>query len=779
MEVQLNTDSAIIGPLVVEPLKVCWDRRQAVFPWSFTPEESSGEIKLPFGFVRLSIEPENQHSWLRVRLLLHIEQAVRLHQLELRYRFTGGKPDWAWIPHLRPSADQVIADQVFRSPAIIVEKSGLAAALIPDLSSLPSEHCTYLDFVRSGPNGRPILSHGIGRSKPTGHIFFKKVRAKKPTPSGIRINLAHYLLSIPSTCGSGLEAASSFLWRQNAAGKKEYFPQVLDFTRYEKLVNDRIFAHDLYQRFEIDGRPVAGMITQTVTAKRKPQVMNARQTEAYLDRQNELIKALRFIQAKIFTHPLGNKALAAVLHSGRIKIAPMASFGVWFNQARTALGAALSARRIEDAGLEEKASLIIKLALAAPVEDGCFPSICFFPEGNVYWKRGTKAFEIVDQFHLPDAAVTGFHLLEWQRLIAEDDRIVELCRGLADFFINVQDSSGAIPAWVKPGPDGLKIDPELAQSASTAASAMLLASLNRFAPDPGYLQAAKAALRFVEREVLPECKWFDYELFFSCAGRPTGKDGPDPYTGVYPANTLGMYWTARAGLDIWLASGDQEFLDLGLMALANLSMQQQVFDNPRHSINTFGGFGVMNADAEFNDARQGLFVPLYLDYYRATGQAELFERGVAALRASFTTMLVEEHRDVALGNLVRFRPSDRGAILENYGHTGRDEVTAGYLSPDWGCGTALYASGMAFRQYGQVYVDPDRKQAFGLDLCRTRFVSLSEGVVNLQIDTDQNQALEIVVENPDNRVTGLLVNDRPAKRIQNRKNRYLWSSHDD
>lgn len=51
----------------------------------------------------------------------------------------------------------------------------------------------------------------------------------------------------------------------------------------------------------------------------------------------------------------------------------------------------------------------------------------------------------------------------------------------------------------------------------------------------------------------------------------------------------------------------------------------------------------MNFDGEWNDARQSLFAELFLDYYRVTGEAELFERGVAALKAGFIMMYCPEN----------------------------------------------------------------------------------------------------------------------------------------
>jgi hypothetical protein len=118
-----------------------------------------------------------------------------------------------------------------------------------------------------------------------------------------------------------------------------------------------------------------------------------------------------------------------------------------------------------------------------------------------------------------------------------------------------------------------------------------------------------------------------------------------------------------------------------------LLLYQQIWNAPFLSFDT-RGFGVMNTDAEWNDARQASFSTLLMDLYELTGEPELFHRGVAALLAAFTLM----HRE----------SEDRGAISENYGHAGRDAHIQGYVMPDWGAGTACSASGMAQIRWGDL-----------------------------------------------------------------------------
>ncbi|MDP8257719.1 MAG: hypothetical protein P9M14_18385 [Candidatus Alcyoniella australis] len=737
------------------PLYIQWGAGKGIFPWPTTGER---RVDLPLGSAELNVE--QLEDGLAVEFVLSVKRDADLVCAELRYDWLAETPDYAWAPHMRPGPDLVIGEMAFRSPCLVLGTKGRGVTLVPDVHRQPGGPHAFLDLQRRGLSGKALLAHGLAQQAPFGHIMFRRTGRAVHLRSGSKLRLRHYIMPWR---GDPLQRAASFTW-ERLSRRDSLLPQVLPFERYEALAVERIFAPDLYHELEVDGREAACMATQTLTAKKPPALMNAGQVRSYLRNQDRLIKAMGAIQSRLFTNRVGYRLLTAVLHAGKLKVVPMTSFACWFNQVRTALGSALHARRLGDAALEARCTKIVELALSAPTEHGVPHSICLFPEGQVSWKRGTRSFEIIDSFHLPDAAVTCFHLLQWRELIGDDQRILPLCRGLAQTLIECQAEDGSIPAWVDVVNDRLDPQEILRRSASSAAPAMLLARLNRVEPEQRLYDAAAAAMEFIEREVLPQERWFDYELLYSCAGRPTPDQGPDRYTGCLPQNTLCMYWAAQACLDLHLAAGEARWLELGRRVLDRLSLYQQAFDHPRLSIDSFGGFGVMNADGEHNDARQGLFAPLYCDYYAATGEPALFARGVAALRACFTTMLVEEHRDLAPGNMLRFRPSDRGAILENYAHNGRDQMTAGYLSPDWGCGTSLYASGLAFARFGQVYVDLPRRRAFGIDLCSAQIESLEDGV--LELTTSGAKPRVVLLHDPQSEVKTMRLNGRELKSEQ-------------
>jgi hypothetical protein len=99
----------------------------------------------------------------------------------------------------------------------------------------------------------------------------------------------------------------------------------------------------------------------------------------------------------------------------------------------------------------------------------------------------------------------------------------------------------------------------------------------------------------------------------------------------------------------------------------------------------------MNADCEWNDARQSLFAPLYLDLGTELGDRELVERGVSALRASFSMLYCPENAALARAYEKRFPffgPESYGFMMENQGHTPAQPVGT-FTIFTWGNGSAL------------------------------------------------------------------------------------------
>ena len=64
-----------------------------------------------------------------------------------------------------------------------------------------------------------------------------------------------------------------------------------------------------------------------------------------------------------------------------------------------------------------------------------------------------------------------------------------------------------------------------------------------------------------------------------------------------------MFWTAEALLECYRLTSNKEYLDYGQRTLDELLMTQASWQPPYMYVNVLGGFGVLNADGEWNDSR--------------------------------------------------------------------------------------------------------------------------------------------------------------------------------
>lgn len=331
-----------------------------------------------------------------------------------------------------------------------------------------------------------------------------------------------------------------------------------------------------------------------------------------------------------------------------------------------------------------------EIALAAPDRgDGLFPSVLVAegreddPWSKRRWTNSDRrpAGVSEDAVHLVDAGFTALMLLDWHHL-TEDARARDRAERLADACAALQRPSGAFPAWIEP--DGA-VAPELADSAESAVVASLLLDLGRTDA------TTERALAFLE-DITRDQRWEDFESYWSCA--PWGADHLGrrfERNGVYKQNTLSMYWTADAFLRAFRATGDGRRLALAGRVADELALYQAVWDPPFLPARAVGGFGVMNADSEWNDARQSLFARLYFDLARATGDASYRSRAEASIRASFSMIYAPENPRLMRAYERRFPFFGResyGFMMENQGHGAGDPIGA-FTIFTWGNGSAV------------------------------------------------------------------------------------------
>jgi hypothetical protein len=588
------------------------------------------------------------------------------------------QPVRVWAPHLRPAADDVIADHTFRSPVAAVECGDVRVLLLPDVEWLGSERAlpAALDVDLGDPRGAR-LAYGLCASQPHGHTFFRHAPGAGTTQP---LRFAVHVVAESATAQPIESSCARWVWRHvGAARSARARTQALPFAAHAARAYDAVFADEWVQD-ESAGHAVGGPIT----------------------------------------YGAGGRAVF---------------FQAWFNALRSAIGLALLGKRVGRADYVARARCVANLVDAMPATE-LLPTFYDHERRRWYGVGDDLIFAWVGRddaalrfHHLPDACETAKWMLAWDALVEPRPSFITRVRRLARFLAAAQAEDGSIPAYFEQG--SLQPGPRLRSAAQCAIAGPILL----------YADERRAAVRLAEflcREVIPTRRYFDYETFLSCSYKPF--DFADPHTGIPPQNTLSMGWTAECLLQLARSTaGTPEqrvaWLAAARRAVDQLCLYQQVWEPPFLSYRAFGGFGVMNTDGEWSDARQAPYGLLLIDAYRACGVAEYFERGVAALRAAFALQAIPENRDIcptiydgscpnwprdaswdfrwdrAPAGMHKLPP---GKSVENYGHGGFD--SPGVRSAfDWGEGSAAACALMATEQCGDVFVDHTRGMAFGLD----------------------------------------------------------------
>lgn len=610
--------------------------------------------------------------------------------------------DFIWTPNLRPQPDDIIADHVFRSPALMLQKDSVFVALIPDVSYLvkhramplamdfqlpqppPPDSSAQNDSTRPPPanlnntmHAAPLLTFGFWPWKTRDHVYYQPDSAAAPRLQEMEISYAYYLwldhraapvarvfAEKSKTSGAAFRRVVDFFWEKFSPvyrdGNVGPLPATLDALAQRAW---KQYADLMWMETTLNGRAVGGMKSQRL----------AWSNQLPAEANNDIW------------------------------------FNSWFQTLRSAYGMYLYGKRNKDDLIMQRAEKVLNLALSAPNEGGIFPSIYYFtktksqpaPPLNAavmkipkekesepvthHWVGDEGWAGFGDEYnHTFDASWTGYWLLQWSELLPpRRAEILSFCRSYADFLVKWQQPSGVIPSWFhrrdqQPRPEFFQ------ENAETAGSALFLAEFFTRTKEQRYLAAAVKAMDYVTREILPRNKWFDYETFTSCSRKPF--DFYDPRTGQFPQNTLSMNQAAKAYLALYKISGKADYLNLGAHVLDYALLYQQVWSPPFLSRNLFGGFGVQNTDGEWSDARQAYFADTLLDFFDATNKRAYFERAIAAMRATFALF----HRDSPM-------------CYENWAHGGSDGPGS-ITGIHWGTGSAATSFELMRQRTGDAYV---------------------------------------------------------------------------
>jgi hypothetical protein len=394
--------------------------------------------------------------------------------------------------------------------------------------------------------------------------------------------------------------------------------------------------------------------------------------------------------------PLPGGAVGGGVQTLRWGPGPSVYLSAWFNTLRTSFGMALYARRAGRVDLLKRAGQTVELALGAPGRDGAFKCIAVPAGGGdkVLWAAGDGNGDGTEEGYLGyDMSWTAYWLLRWREAgLPDNGAILPRCRALARFFCERQAEDGMLPTRF--AQDGSVLwDTSRTVKAETGPVALFLLELYGQDPDARWLAAGRRGLAFLERQVIPERQWYDFETFWSCSPRTPSLDRRSRQ---WPANDLALGQSVAAFLCAYRATNDRAYLDKGERLLDYLLLYQQCWTNPLISnvggpATLLGGFTTQNSDAEWSDARQSQCGNVLMDYYRATGKAEYLERGIAALRAQFPV-----------------------SPCENFAHSGYASKT-GISSFHWGTGSGMAGIEMEDAYLRDAAVDVAAGRATGVN----------------------------------------------------------------
>jgi hypothetical protein len=611
----------------------------------------------------------------RVTLGFDLREPVRQDDWQLKLK-PGFIPGFHWAPHLAPAGDNIMDQHSFRSPSLIASNADKLLILIPDLAIMEQSTPVrwYLDLDAQNNS----LTLGMSEYRVTDHVLY--VREKGACYPKGKVEIGFYLLITDDRekIFNPWRNVLGFLW--DGWGRKRYeageplqgrLDSYLEHTYQWALES---WKEHVWQEFEVEGRKVGASVF----------IVNVTQSPNYKGEVNE--REFRSIW---------NQA--------------------WFSSLRSAQGMYRYGRYKKDEELIRKALLTKELALSAPQKQGFFPAVIAAEMVQVeidgksysrsrgwetcYWGNSNRNPFTGDAkrapYHVLDMSWTAWLLLTWYEELEQDERLKDYAIRYADALLKLQDQRGFFPAWLDQNslePMGVLDDsPETSMSVTFLLKAYEITGCNE------YRLAALKAMDAVCREIIPEGRWEDFETYWSCC-----RYGSDSLVGkkiarnnMYKQCNFSMYWTAAALLNCYRMTSSQEYLRLGRRCLDEMLMTQASWQPPYMFVNTLGGFGVMNCDGEWNDARQSLFAEVIVQYGLELDENEYIQRGLAAMRCSFVMMYCPENTRTKAQWEEKwpfFNDKDYGFMMENYGHGGEvGEKGLGigeFTIFDWGNGAA-------------------------------------------------------------------------------------------
>jgi hypothetical protein len=635
---------------------------------------------------------ENRFHITVIDSLTTSSEEIRLGRLMSQFYFVPEKKasrsteplDFAWIPAIHKRDKHVCADHFFRSPTVIVQSNGYYAALVPDLKLFKEnrniQHALDLRITETRIEA-PRLSYGICPSVMDDHLYFKHDSKHTEIIKGDRLSYGFDLFFGKAENYQEITGMiTSYLWK--IYGHKTFqdpLPQVLPFEEYGRCYTYRYELPKSVRKTTIKGKSCFGI-------------------------HNPYRRGANF-------HAWEND-----LHVG---------YGIWHY-----------ADKWGDKKLRNIAEGIMQLILCAPRKKGAFPCIYNYDkntyEGSLFWTA--RCADPLNGYDTAAMSTTAWWQLYWYEDLTKDSDVLDSVISYASFLEKMQLNSGAIPTYFF---SDLKPAKQLLESATTAISGAVLAKAAILTNNLDFRRAAVSTGCFIEKNIIPGLFFNDFETYYSCSDKPL--HAIDYWTGIRPHNNLSIQWACDQFLSLYKLTGEEVWLHKGEYLLSILSLYQQVW-NPSHlNGNLFGGFGVMNTDGEWNDGRQARFVSTYSDYYQITGKTEYLERAVAACRASFALMDIQENHANEINKIIMRKDQGEaglGYAPENIYHSGFP--TGSWTGMNWSSGGGLAASAFLERRFGGVWIDGETQEAIPIDGAESS-IKMDDSQIKLSLSSALNK----------------------------------------
>ena len=594
------------------------------------------------------------------------------------------KPTFNWAPHLTPTDKNIIDQHVFRSPALIATDQQKGIVIIPDLDILSNsgKNRWYMDMDAE----KNILSLGMSASKVSDHVLYER------QPGAVydkNIEYGFYIIkySEQQELENPFRLPLQFMWNKWGHNKlTELSSANLEpYVEYTYQWAFDTWKKNVWQEFTLNGKKVGAPVF----------IVNTTQSPNYPGEVNE--REFRSIW---------NQA--------------------WFSSLRSASGLFRYARRKSDKALMDKANLTKELALSFPMKEGFFYGLIATEmhevdiEGKKYnrskgwdtyfWGNSNRNPYTWDAkqspFHILDMSWTALLMLRWYQELENDARLLSYAETYGQALLKAQYENGYFPGWLDL--ETLKPTEYLNDSPESSMSVTFLLKLYEITGKEEYKNAALKGMNAV-KDIISEGRWEDFETYWSCCriGTPDYVGKKNSRNNMYKQCNFSMFWTAEALLESYRITNNLEYLKLGQRVLDELLMTQSSWQPSYIYVNGIGGFGVMNADGEWNDSRGSLFSELILQYGKLLNIPEYKERGICALKTAFEMMYCPQNPK-AKQQWEKvwpfFNEKDYGFTMENYGHGGstspEGEGMGEFTIYDWGNGAASEAFNRILDKFG-------------------------------------------------------------------------------